>query len=39
LFDEEPEGGGVKWNLSSNLRQWAHSFVLDNAGHLSSMRR
>jgi hypothetical protein len=39
LFDEEPEGGGVKRLLSERLQFWAHSFVLDNAAHLARMRR
>jgi hypothetical protein len=39
LFDEEPEGSGVKRLLSERLRFWAHSFVLDNAAHLAGMRR
>jgi hypothetical protein len=39
LFDEELEGRGIKRPMSQNLRAWAHSFVVDNAGHLSSLRR
>jgi hypothetical protein len=39
LFDEELEGGGIKRPMSQNLRAWAHSFVVDNASHLSSLRR
>jgi hypothetical protein len=39
LFDEEPKGGRVKCVLSKNIRKWAHKFVIDNAGHLSGLRR
>jgi hypothetical protein len=39
LFNEEPEGGGVKRFLSERVRDWAHSSVIDNAGHLTGLRR
>jgi hypothetical protein len=39
LFDEELEGGGIKRPMSQNLRAWAHSFVVDNVGHISGLRR
>jgi hypothetical protein len=34
LFDEEPEGGGIKQMMSKHMRTWAHDFVLDKAAHL-----
>jgi hypothetical protein len=39
VFDDEPEGGGVKRVLSNSVRQWAHRFVIDNVAHLTGLRR
>jgi hypothetical protein len=37
VFDKEPEGRGIKRPMSSNVRAWAHKFVIENAGHLSGL--
>lgn len=39
MYDEILEGGGRARHLPSDLRQWIHEFVVNNAAPLEEWRR